>query len=65
MMVELGIHSKKTYQQEFESIFLKETALYFKTESNNYISINSCPSFLRKADDRLKEEHERVLNYLD
>ena len=34
-------------------------------ESNQYVTRHSCYAFLQKAKQRLNEELERVLNYLD
>jgi Cullin family len=65
MLVEVGISSKKIYEHEFEKVFINETINYYKQESNQLITSHSCFAFLQKANMRLKEELERVLNYLD
>jgi len=65
MLVEVGLSSKKVYEQEFEKPFIKETEEYYKAESNQFIVNNSCPAFLAKAKQRLKEEVDRLLSYLD
>ena len=34
LLVEVGMQSKKIYETEFETVLLKETAEYFRQESN-------------------------------
>lgn len=65
MLVDVGGDSTKVYTKDFESAFLADTAAFYKAESNNYITNNSCSSFLRKVRTRLNEEFERCLNYLN
>jgi len=65
MLVEVGISSKKIYENEFEKVFIAETQSYYRMESNSLITSHSCYAFLQKANQRLNEELERVLNYLD
>ena len=65
MLVEIGISSKKIYEHEFEKVFIQETQSYYRLESNQYITRHSCYAFLQKAKQRLNEEIDRVLNYLD
>jgi cullin 3 len=65
MLVEVGISSKKIYENEFEKIFIHESQNYYRMESNQFITDNSCYSYLQKAKQRLNEELDRLLNYLD
>ena len=65
MLVEVGIASKKIYENEFEKPFIAETQAYYRSESHYYITAHSCFAYLQKANQRLNEELERVLNYLD
>ena len=65
MLVEVGMSNKKIYEVEFEKVFIQETENYYKVESNQLITRNSCYSYLQKAQARLNEELERSLNYLD
>lgn len=53
MLVEVGISSKKIYEQEFEKPFILETQNYYRLESNQLITSNSCYTYLRKAKERL------------
>ena len=62
MLVELG---RDVYQRDFEAAFLQASATFYQIESNEYISQNSAADYLRKAEQRLEEEKERVAHYLD
>ena len=57
--------SKKLYEQEFEKPFIAETQNYYRLESNHYITGSSCYAYLQRAKQRLNEELDRLLNYLD
>lgn len=64
MLIEVGVHSRKIYEQEFEQQLLQETADYYRLESNQLITDSSCHSYLQKANQRLREEYLRISNYL-
>lgn len=59
------IQSKRLYEVEFEKPFITETQNYYRLESNQYITGSSCFAYLQRAKQRLNEELERLLNYLD
>ena len=56
MLIEVGMQSRKIYEQEFESALIAQTRDYYRNESNNFITQNSCNSYLAKANARLNEE---------
>ena len=62
MLVELG---RDVYAKDFEAAFLQSSATFYQAESNEYISQNSAADYLRKVEQRLLEEKERVAHYLD
>ena len=65
MLVDVGgIDGINVYNMEFEQHFLKETETFYLNESQKYIALNSCSEYLVKAEQRLNEESERVVNYL-
>ena len=64
MLIEVGIHSRKIYEQEFEAPLLQETTEYYHQESNRLIIESSCPQYLLLASDRLKQEYDRIQSYL-
>ncbi len=49
MLVEVGMSSKKVYEQEFEKRFIEETEEYYNLESNSIIINNPTQFFLKKA----------------
>lgn len=62
MLVELG---QDVYQRDFEVPFLEATADFYRKESHECLAQNSASEYMRKAEARLGEEHERVTHYLD
>ena len=64
MLIEVGMQSKKIYEQEFEAQLINQTRDYYRNESNRFITENSCNDFLIKANSRLGSEQERILTYL-
>jgi cullin 3 len=64
MLIEVGMQSKKIYEQEFETALISQTRDYYRNESNNFITQNSCNAYLAKANARLNEEQDRVNSYL-
>lgn len=64
MLIEVGIQSRKIYEQEFEAALVVRTRDYYRNESNTFISQNSCNAYLMKANARLAEESDRVNSYL-
>jgi cullin 3 len=49
----------KVYETEFETPFLEATKCYYRNESQNFLSQNTCPEFVRKAESRIAEETQR------
>ncbi|KAI8145631.1 Cullin [Fennellomyces sp. T-0311] len=52
------------YRESFETPFINATEVYYTTESEKFISENSIPDYMKKADIRLGEEENRVQMYL-
>ncbi|KAJ2918099.1 hypothetical protein MD484_g2311, partial [Candolleomyces efflorescens] len=52
------------YKEQFEAAFLSATESYYKTESEAFLSVHSVSEYLKKAEDRLREEENRVERYL-
>ena len=52
------------YKEHFEAAFLSATESYYKTESEAFLSVHSVSEYLKKAEDRLREEENRVERYL-
>jgi cullin 1 len=65
--VSLGIHesdlnlvSLDYYKEHFEIPFLIATEAYYEHESESFVIENSVSDYLKKAEERLEEEEERV-----
>ncbi|KAK0188186.1 Cullin [Armillaria mellea] len=52
------------YKDHFEAPFLAATEMYYKKESEAFLAENSVPDYLKKAEERLREEEDRVERYL-
>eukprot|EP00246_Nothoceros_aenigmaticus_P013947 TRINITY_DN5071_c0_g1_i1.p1 TRINITY_DN5071_c0_g1~~TRINITY_DN5071_c0_g1_i1.p1 ORF type:complete len:736 (-),score=193.26 TRINITY_DN5071_c0_g1_i1:582-2789(-) len=62
MLMDLGT---AVYQEDFEKPFLDASAIFYRSESQQYIQTSDCADYLKKAEKRLNEEIERVTHYLD
>jgi cullin 1 len=70
--VSLGLDENDTnkacldvYKESFETPFLDTTEKYYKQESETFLAANSVSEYLKKAEERLKEEEDRVDRYLN
>jgi cullin 3 len=65
MMVQVSVqYSISVYEEDFEQYFLQETDHFYRTETLDYISSNSCTEYMSNITRRLAEESERLSNYL-
>merc|ERR1719281_1873817 len=64
MFIDLGLGNPNVYNTEFEEFFLPATTDYFVRQSSGWISADSFPEYLRKAEAALNAEEQRVTNYL-
>ena len=53
MLIEVGMQSKKIYEQEFENALIQQTRDFYRNESNQFITQSSCKDYLIKANARL------------
>jgi cullin 1 len=53
------------YREHFEMPFLDSTEIYYKHESDGFLASNSVSDYLKKAEERLREEEDRVERYLN
>jgi cullin 3 len=65
MLMTLGIESRSVYYEDFEDPFLQQSAEFYRRESQNFLAENSASVYIRKVDDRIREESERANHYLD
>ena len=43
LLIEVGVHSRHIYEQEFEVALIQETTEYYRAESNKFITVSACP----------------------
>ena len=64
MLQEIGQDGSQVYERDFEKQFLQSTKEFYRSESLDYLSRNSCPDYINKAERRLNEEQSIITNYL-
>jgi len=64
MFIDLGIGNLNVYTAEFEEAFLPATNDYFVRQASGWLSEDSFPEYLRKAEVALNAEEKRVSDYL-
>lgn len=52
------------YRSTFQDDFLRSTESYYRTETEDFLANNSVSDYLKKAEQRLEEEDNRVDRYL-
>ncbi|KAH7921900.1 Cullin-domain-containing protein [Leucogyrophana mollusca] len=57
--------SLDVYRDHFETPFLDATEKYYKQESEAFLAESSVSDYLKKAEERLREEEDRVERYLN
>ncbi|OBZ68755.1 Cullin-1 [Grifola frondosa] len=57
--------SYEVYKEHFEVPFLEATEKYYRQESDAFLQENSVADYLKKAEERLREEEDRVERYLN
>jgi len=65
MLMMLGIDTRNVYEEDFESHFLKQSAEFYKIESQKFLAENSASVYIHKVEARINEEAERATHYLD
>ncbi|KAI8978817.1 Cullin-domain-containing protein [Trametes punicea] len=57
--------SYEVYREHLEAPFLDATEKYYRKESEKFLAENSVADYLKKAEERLREEEDRVERYLN
>jgi cullin 1 len=64
LFIEMGLNTLTAYEKDFEAPLIHETSSFYKRESARWIAEDSCPDYMRKAEDRLLQEQARAQAYL-
>jgi cullin 1 len=64
LFIDMGLNTLKAYEEDFEQNLLYQTSAFYKREAAHWISEDSCPGYMKKAEDRLLQEHARAKLYL-
>jgi len=65
MFIDLGLDNiTAVYEKEFEEYLLPDTAAYFRRQAEGWLASDSFPEYLRKAEQALQLEENRVNAYL-
>jgi cullin 1 len=57
--------SLEVYKEHFEGPFITATEKYYKTESDTFLAENTVSDYLKRAEERLREEEDRIERYLN
>lgn len=49
MLIDLGINSRAVYEEDFEKQFLETSSNFYRLESQDFISSNSCSDYMKKV----------------
>ena len=61
---DIGAARFNIYNKELETFLLAATSEFYARESASWIGTDSCPEYMKKAENRLKQEVDRVAGYL-
>lgn len=64
LFIEMGLNSLDAYIHDFEAPLIRETDEFYKLESAKWINEDSCPEYMKKAENRLEQEQNRAEAYL-
>lgn len=65
MLMLLGIETRNVYEEDFETHFLRQSADFYRSESQKFLMENSASIYIRQVEQRINEEAERATHYLD
>jgi cullin 3 len=65
MLLLLGLGNRSFYENQFENLFLRESAEYYRAAGQKFLAENSASVFVRKVNECLNDEKERADRYLD
>lgn len=54
IFIEVGMGGMESYEKDFEEPMLQETAQFYKRKAAEWITEDSCPDYMLKAEDCLR-----------
>ncbi|KAF8038202.1 hypothetical protein BT93_B0915 [Corymbia citriodora subsp. variegata] len=64
IFVKIGTGQTNYYENDFEAALLKDSAAYYSRKASGWILEVSCLDYMLKAEECLKQEKDRISNYL-
>ena len=64
LFVEMGLGGMEAYEADFEQPLLRATAEFYAQRSAEWIAADSCPEYMIKAEEALRQEQDRCTAYL-
>jgi len=64
IFIEVGMGGLEAYERDFEEELVRETNGYYRRKAADWIGGDSCPEYMAKAEECLRQEEERVEAYL-
>ncbi|CAL9074423.1 unnamed protein product [Musa textilis] len=64
IFIQIGLGSNEYYEVNFEDPLLRDTAAYYSRKASKWILEDSCPEYMLKAEECLKQETDRADHYL-
>ncbi|KAI1712969.1 cullin family domain-containing protein [Ditylenchus destructor] len=65
MLLSLGLDNRAYYEQQFEELFLRESAEFYRRASQKFLADNCASVYVHKVNDCLQDETQRAERYLD
>ena len=65
IFITMGMDTMECYEQDFEQDMLEATSQYYKVKAAAWIMDDSCPEYMIKAEECLRQEEDRIQSYLD
>ena len=66
MLMTLSINdNRKVYVEDFEDPFLEQSREFYRIEADRFLAENSASVYIKKVEQRIKEEADRAKHYLD
>ncbi|CAD5233846.1 unnamed protein product [Bursaphelenchus xylophilus] len=65
MLAALGLDDRSYYEEQFENLFLHESAEFYKNAAQKFLEQNSASAYIKRVNECLEDEAQRAEKYLD